>query len=232
MSPIVYLISAGVILVLSLGLFVVRFPRGAAPTPPPVQRRGGRGCIIASLLIICAIAGTLLWPVLSSSMSTALASAPLDLLHSQTTSPLSSESVVGDADISAAFINGVLIGAGSPAQGVGQEMYRDGVQFHIRPSFALAIFHMESGYGRMGVAVANHSIGNVRNDNGTGYRFYATWADSVKDFYQRIKAYYVDRGATTVSAIIPIYAPASDNNHPNQYIQSVRTDMAAWQKQG
>jgi Mannosyl-glycoprotein endo-beta-N-acetylglucosaminidase len=141
------------------------------------------------------------------------------------------DSVVGTPDISASFIDSVLKNAGSPASGIGQAMDQYGAQYQIKPSFALAVFHHESIYGLKGVAPYNHSIGNIRNPNGNGYKSYATWQQSVQDFYQLIKTGYVDKGLTTISQIIPVYAPSSDGNNPTAYTQAVQSDMATWQKQ-
>src|SRR5436853_7893287 len=54
----------------------------------------------------------------------------------------SSESIVGGPDISATFIDSVLAQAHSPASGLGQVLYQQGAQYHIKPSFALSVFHM------------------------------------------------------------------------------------------
>ena len=147
-----------------------------------------------------------------------------------TLGPQDSDSVIGAPDISATFIDTVLKNAGSPAYGIGQDLYQDGLTAHIKPSFALSIFHMESSYGLYGVAPHNHSIGNIRNGR-NGYRFYATWKDSVKDFYQLIQTVYIAQGLTTVAQILPVYAPSSDGNNPDQYVQVVRSDMTQWSKQ-
>ena len=140
-----------------------------------------------------------------------------------------SDSVIGNPDISPSFINHVLALAHSPARGLGQEIYRDGAKSHIKPSFALAVFHMESSYGLRGVARYTHSIGNIRRGN-NGYRSYRSWQEGVRDFYHLIKTVYIAHGLTTVRQIIPIYAPAADHNNPGQYVQMVRRDMALWSK--
>lgn len=130
-------------------------------------------------------------------------------------------------------VNNVLRKAGSPAQGSGEAMVSAANAAGIKVSFALAVFHNESSYGTQGWGRTNKALGNIRCTQGYscsgGYRSYRSWELGYKDFFQLINVVYVDqRKLTTVDTIIPIYAPAGDNNKPYLYIQAVQNDMAIW----
>ena len=218
---------AGLGLIFFVAFFTGR--KGAAPLPPPSAQRGCAPFVIVVIVIV--IASVIMWPMLSSSplfkgVSTAFQAKPV---ATHTAQAALANSVVGAPDVSAGILEGVLVQAHSPAQGLGQFIYDEGKQYNIKPSFALAVFHMESDYGTKGVAATLHSLGNIRNGS-NGYRSYTSWQESVTDFYQVISAVYIANGLTTVAQIMPVYAPAADGNNPNQYIQVVRTDMTTWSK--
>lgn len=219
------LVIAGLCLIFYVALFTGRkdYQKASTPPPPTPNRPGCRPILI--FLLVVAGGGYLLWPSLSSYVTKAIA----PVMHPQSTPIHTGQvgSVEGDPDISANVINTVLLQAHSPAQGLGQVLYDEGKQYHIKPSFALAVFHMESDYGTKGVAPTLHSLGNIRNGP-DGYRSYATWSDSVTDFYQLISTVYLPKGLTTVAQIIPVYAPATDGNNPTAYVQGVQSDMASW----
>lgn len=142
-------------------------------------------------------------------------------------------SVVGSPTISAQMINQVLETYRSPARGKGQALYDYGVQYSIDPAYALAFFMHESSFGTAGVAKVTHSLGNIRSTAGypnyQGYRLYATWEAGFEDWYKLISQQYVNAwGLYTVDQIIPVYAPASDNNDEAAYIQSIKSAVDAW----
>lgn len=149
--------------------------------------------------------------------------------------PLSG-SIIGPPTIPAAFIDHVLDVAQSPAKGIGTVMYQLGVQYGIDPVYALAFFHHESGYGKAGVAVTTHSVGNIRCtvgytcDSSGGYRAYPSYAASVADWYALIRDVYLAHGLTTVQTIIPVYAPTADHNDESAYIYSVLSDVARYRQ--
>ncbi len=224
-----FFVFAGVGLILFVGFVTGR--KDVAPVPS-----GRMGCKIPLLiLVVCVIACVIMWPTFTSYPLFKGVSAALQpgSAATHTAQAVSSKSVQGDPDISASFIENVLVQAHSPAQGqgLGQVIYDEGKQYHIKPSFALAVFHMESDYGVKGVAPTLRSIGNIRNGPNS-YRSYATWAESVSDFYHVIQTVYLAKGLTTVAQIMPIYAPASDDNNPTQYVQVVQADMQSWSQQG
>ena len=61
------------------------------------------------------------------------------------------------------------------------------------------------------------------------FAIYATWQDSLRDWCERINERYIrERGLDTVEKAIPVYAPASDGNLPQSYIDFVTEHVADW----
>jgi len=146
---------------------------------------------------------------------------------------VATSSVVGAPSVSVAFINQVLVAYQSPAAGLGQALYDDGVAAQIDPVYALAFFMHESSFGRLGWGHANHSLGNIRCSVGYtcqgGYRFYRSWQEGCVDWYRLIRGRYVDQlRLSTVEQIVPVYAPAADHNDVEAYIQAVERAVATW----
>ena len=140
--------------------------------------------------------------------------------------------------VSASFIESVLAYYKSPAQGMGQTIYDDGVRYGIDPAFALAFFGHESTYGLYGEATVTHSLGNIRcsvgyacvqaQGNGS-FRTYSTWSEGIEDWYRLIRETYLDQGHLyTVAQIIPVYAPQADHNDERAYIQFIQDNVLAW----
>lgn len=151
---------------------------------------------------------------------------------------------VGDADqaglavvrapsIDVATIRRVLQQYGSPAAGEAQAIYDLGAQYGLDPAICLAFFIVESAAGTKGIATETRSLGNIRATPGyvnhRGYRKYATWREGIEDWYRLIARLYVGEwGLTTVETIVPVYAPAADNNDPARYIATVRRLVTEW----
>lgn len=141
--------------------------------------------------------------------------------------------VAGVPTIDADFINQVLAAYDSPAQGKGQALYDLGVQYGIDPVYALAFFMQESRFGTTGVAQVTLSLGNIRATPGyesyEGYRKYKSWEEGFGDWYKLIKTQYVEKWKlSTIDQIIPVYAPSSDNNDVDAYIQAVKQAVNTW----
>ncbi len=142
-------------------------------------------------------------------------------------------SVLGKPTLTADFINRVLATYNSPAAGKGQALYNLGVQYGIDPAFALAFFFHESDFGTQGEARSSLSLGNLRcipnfkcQDN---YAWFPTWEAGFQAWYSLIRNLYVAQwGLTTVSQIIPRYAPPTDNNNDSAYINSVEHSIDVW----
>jgi hypothetical protein len=141
--------------------------------------------------------------------------------------------VTGKPTISADFIDQVLDYYHSPARGKGRALYDYGVQYGIDPAYALAFFMHESTFGTRGVATVTHSLGNIRARPGQpqyhGFRLYSTWEAGFADWYRLIARQYVERWKlSTVDQIIPVYAPAEDNNNVATYIAAVKLAVDRW----
>lgn len=141
--------------------------------------------------------------------------------------------VLGEPSVSADQINQVLDFYGSPASGKGQALYKFGVKYGIDPVYALAFFLHESRFGTTGVAQVTLSLGNIRATPGyesfDGYRKYKTWEAGFEDWYKLIKIQYIEKWKlVTVDQIIPVYAPSSDNNDVDAYIQTIKNVVTAW----
>ena len=144
----------------------------------------------------------------------------------------SSSSVIGSPSLSAAFVDRVLATYGSPAVGLGRALYADSKQFQIDDAYALAFFLHESVFGTMGVARFTRSIGNIRCSGYAtcleGFRSYASWQVGAWDWFRLLKQEYLPRGLSTVQAIVPVYAPASDHNDVGAYIAAVLHAVGVW----
>ncbi|GER88887.1 hypothetical protein KDW_30490 [Dictyobacter vulcani] len=163
----------------------------------------------------------------------------------KSTTALTQASTLADAEhmlrrptLSAAYINTVLEQAHSPARGLGETLYQLSAEYQIDDAFALAFFHHESDYGKNGVARETHSLGNIRCTDGYdcdhtgGYRKYATWILGAEDWYDLIKKEYIDRrGLSTLSTIVPVYAPSEDNNDVRAYITNVQQDVLTYRRE-
>jgi hypothetical protein len=154
--------------------------------------------------------------------------------------PSGESSVLGPPTISADRINEILRLYGSPAQGTGQAWIDAGLAYGIDPVYALAFFMHESGMGTnplwAGIKSDGSTTHNVGNIICAGYancygrfRDYPDWNAGIRDWFRLIAVEYVDgRGVYTVDTIIPVYAPAFENDVPG-YIASVKQYVAQWQ---
>jgi len=154
--------------------------------------------------------------------------------------------ILSSPRISAAQFAAILTAANSPAARENGEdtLYRICLDFRVDPAIALAFFLHESSLGTKSVARATKNWGNLRKSQGRAthvgpivgsegkgnFAWYATWADGLRDFLTLLRsAIYEGAGLKTVEAVIPKYAPSSDNNKPAQYIAAVRRAVATWQ---
>ena len=141
-------------------------------------------------------------------------------------------SVIGGPSLAAVFIDRVLTAYGSPAVGLGRALVADSQQFHIDDVYALAFFLHESSFGTAGVARFTRSLGNIICSGYAtcfqGFRSYASWQVGAWDWFRLLASEYLPRGLSTVQAIVPVYAPASDGNNPASYIAAVLQAAAVW----
>ncbi len=116
--------------------------------------------------------------------------------------------------------------------GMGQEFFDRCVAAGIDPAIALGFFSVESTYGTAGLATQNHNFGNIRSSAG-GFRSYGSWMEGLDDWLNLMNNEYLPSdkfNAQTVDEVIPIYAPASDNNNEGEYIGAVRSRVADWRQ--
>lgn len=211
------------------------------------QRSGSSLLLILLVLVVVLALAWYLWPqfvpVLQRAGQQARAIPPAGLATPAQGAP-PSDMLVGPPSITAAMIDHILVNNGSPAAGIGATLITLGKQYKIDPVYALAFFHHESDYGRRGIAVITHSWGNIKCTVGwrcdpTGrYRSYvlpnakesalASWERAASDWFVLISRVYLPHGLTTLRMIIPVYAPAGDDNNEQAYIQAVLADVALW----
>jgi hypothetical protein len=186
--------------------------------------------LLLTLVVVCLLWSLACSALMGQSVSIPSVSAVLSLAAPAT--PSGSSSVVGRPSLSAAFINRVLAVSHSPAVGLGQAMVADSLHFHIDDVFALAFFWHESQFGRLGVAVVTHSLGNIVCTSGYPscvgrFRSYASWQAGCLDWFHLLATEYLPRGLTTVEQIVPVYAPASEND-VSAYIMAVVSAVKTW----
>jgi hypothetical protein len=146
--------------------------------------------------------------------------------------------------ISPATFEAILKAANSPAAGDSDAIYAAILGEGADPAFALAFFKHESQFGQLGVChdYDTKSIGNTRTSRigvktfvwvpGKGpYVRYPDWQTGTRDAIYRLtdpEFDYAKAGAKTIGQILPIWAPKSDFNSPEAYINSVVASMNSW----
>lgn len=141
--------------------------------------------------------------------------------------------------LSAAQIDAILASYGSPAMGSGHDFYNFGVQWGIDPAYALAFFVQESSAGTdprwdglKSDGSTTHDIGNISCGGGFAcygrWRDYPDWKTGIDDWFRLIHdEYIIGRGHTTVDEVIPIYAPAFEND-VGGYTNTVNALVGKW----
>ena len=130
----------------------------------------------------------------------------------------------------------ILLQYHSPLQGQGARIVALSEHYGIDDAVALGFFVMESWIGTQGEAVQTRSVGNMRPMPGSpeldGYRSYPTWIAGVEEWYNVIRSLYLNSlQLATVEAVVPVYAPASDNNDPLTMIAGIRQLVSCWRGQ-
>jgi hypothetical protein len=158
---------------------------------------------------------------------------------SPSSQPEQTYAVLGPPSVSAAFINRVLSAYHSPAAGLGQALYDDGVRAGIDPVYALAFFMHESSFGTTGEARKTLALGNDRCipdrpcvdlDRG-GYAQMQGWQDGCSHWYALILTLYIKQWhRVTIEQIIPKYAPGSDGNDEMAYIAAIEHAVDTWRR--
>ncbi len=132
--------------------------------------------------------------------------------------------VRGKPSLSAEKVDAILALYRSPAIGSGPSWVTHSERYGIDNAVALAFFIHESSAGTdpnwSGIKPDGSTTRNVGNIVCAGYhrcfgrwRDYETWDAGIEDWYRLIAFNYIqERGVTTVEEIIPIYAPAFEND--------------------
>ncbi len=196
-------------------------------------------CLLLAVLAVIVLRSSLARSAVASSFwSRLLAPLPAGAAPSgsgfslSSTASRSASRVIGRPSLSAAFVNRVLAAYRSPAVGLGQALYADSLRFDIDDAYALAFFWHESVFGRDGVAALTHSLGNIICTPGYPscagrFRAYSTWQAGAWDWFHLLATEYVPRGLVTLEQIVPVYAPASQND-VSAYIRAVKAAVATW----
>jgi hypothetical protein len=137
----------------------------------------------------------------------------------------------------AILINGSALSAEDINQG-----YQSVVAERVSPAFCLAIFWVESHFGKIGICAEF----NTKNPGNTRSAFlvpgeivptpqgdyvrYDRWQKGFQDLAARLKGKQQYHGLTTIGQLLPVYAPASDNNDPAAYVAAVASLMNGWLK--
>jgi hypothetical protein len=135
--------------------------------------------------------------------------------------------------VSAEEIDKILEKFDSPAKGKGKYFVSYGQKYGVDPLVALAFFANESTLGKFGVANKTKGIGNreyrsnehkryYQDENGRKWAKYDSWEQSIDDWYNYIQEKYLESGKDTIEEIVPVYAPATEND-VNQYVSDIRS---------
>jgi hypothetical protein len=196
-----------------------------------MSRRFWLVCVLALVVLLVVVQRSALQQALASAAWSRLL--PADVAAPASSAlPSSSSRVLGPPSLSPAFIDRVLSVYGSPAVGLGSALYADSLHFDIDDVYALAFFWHESTFGRYGVAAVTHSLGNIICTPGYPscvgrFRSYPSWQAGAWDWFHLLASEYVPRGLTTLEQIVPVYAPASQND-VSAYLRAVRAAVACW----
>jgi hypothetical protein len=154
---------------------------------------------------------------------------------------LSDYSLIGPSDMSFSAFAATLRMNGSPAAAEASTMYLVLTSLDVRPAPFLAFFRHESRLGTTGICKDYNlrNPGNVRTPERLSapvveqvetprgqFVRYKTWYDGTADWaYRMTGPKYAGRGLTTVRQVLPIYAPARDDNDPEAYARAVLADI-------
>lgn len=154
--------------------------------------------------------------------------------------PADHYSILGKPGVDVAFINQILTQYHSPAAGKGSLFSEEGVKYGIDPIYALAFFMLDSIFGTEGLSRATRSLGPLPTPTTVtchcqdfhGYRRYATWDESISDWFQYIHDDYVKQmGLTTVSQIVSVYLRTSDTSAIRFTIKEIEYRVDLWKAQ-
>lgn len=152
---------------------------------------------------------------------------------------------VEPGDIDRARFISVQLDAGSPASSSAGESYDALRRLNVSIAFLLAVFHHESTYATNPNAIVvkyqTNNPGNCRSSRTGDYPIvstprgpfvdYPTWLAGWRDLSYRLTDptyVYVQENRRTIRRIIERFAPPTDNNDPDAYVNAVVSDMNRW----
>ncbi|MBO0789688.1 MAG: glucosaminidase domain-containing protein [Ktedonobacteraceae bacterium] len=118
--------------------------------------------------------------------------------------------IVGQPSLPAASVDAIFSRAGSPMVGTGAVVEEAARKTNIDDAFALAVWWAETNDGMAGVGLGAHNPGGVKGSAGYpvtsgGYTAYPSYAAAVTDWFNIVKARYVNAGLTSVYTICGPY---------------------------
>lgn len=153
--------------------------------------------------------------------------------------PVGDYHLQGPSSLTAEEIDIILGSYGSPATGTGKAWVEIGRKHNIDPAYAIAFFIHESTAGThpqwAGKKPDGSTTYNIGNIICAGYptchgrfRDYNSWEEGIEDWFRLIEVEYIeDRGTKTVDEILPIYAPAFEND-VQAYVSVVKRMVDGW----
>jgi hypothetical protein len=141
--------------------------------------------------------------------------------------------LAGKPSLDATRVNGILDAYKSPLKGQGKAIVALSAHYNVDDAVALAFFVMESRAGTQREAVVTRSFGNLRPMPNApamdGYRQYDSWLEGATEWFQVMRTLYLDTmKLNTIEEIVPVYAPATDNNQPPAMIAGIHQLVACW----
>lgn len=141
--------------------------------------------------------------------------------------------ISGVPSLEGKLVDRILAAYGSPLQGHGNEIAALSARYRIDDAVALAFFIMESRAGTQGEATLTRNVGNLRPMPDApaldGYRLYQSWMMGVTEWFQVMHTLYLDQlKLATIEEVVPVYAPASDDNDPATMIAGIHQLVACW----
>ncbi|MBA2677524.1 MAG: glucosaminidase domain-containing protein [Ktedonobacteraceae bacterium] len=147
--------------------------------------------------------------------------------------------------LSAPHLEMILRAYHSPLVGLGQYIYDEGRRYQIDSDHAMAFWLHESTLGTRGEATGTFSPGNLRCVKGRpcvdqqrgGYAQFSSWKDGIDRWYSLLHFGYVQgditkpivgHACTTLEQIIHVYAPSSDANDEQAYVNAVIDAVTQW----
>lgn len=138
------------------------------------------------------------------------------------------------SEFTADRVNEILLEWNSPAINTGEHWIASAEKWNVPVEWGLAFFAMESSMGsNPNWYKEGHNVGNIRCITSichNGFSIYSTWQDGIDAYFRLIREEYLDlRNHASISDIVPVYAPAIENN-VGDYINTVEGLINQWKQ--